>query len=68
MVETLTVGMKSWIEEDYRDICESPEAYGITELTKESAKVIDIIEEDINAKFELEIPRALIEEYLREND
>ena len=64
MVETLTVGMKSWIEEDYRDICESPEAYGITELTKESAKVIDIIEEDVCAKFEIKIPRSLIVEHL----
>ena len=64
MVETLTVGMKSWIEEDYRDICESPEAYGITDLTQESAKVIDIIEEDVCAKFEIKIPRILIVEHL----
>ena len=29
---------------------------------------VDIIEEDVNAKFEMTIPRLLIEDYLREND
>lgn len=68
MIDKLTVGMKSWIAQDYQDICESPAEYGITDAVKEFDKVVDIIEEDVNAKFELEIPRGLIEDYLREND
>jgi hypothetical protein len=29
---------------------------------------VDIIEEDVYAKFEMTIPRGLIEKYLKEND
>ncbi|MBP5337562.1 MAG: hypothetical protein J6Y63_08680 [Bacteroidales bacterium] len=68
MIDKLTVGMKSWIAQDYQDICESPDEYGIADVVKEFDNVVDIIEEDVNAKFELEIPRGLIEDYLREND
>lgn len=68
MIDKLTVGMKSWIKQDYQDICENPAEYGITDMAKEFCKIVDIIEEDINAKFEMEIPRMLIEDYLREND
>ena len=68
MIDKLTAGMKSWIMQDYQDICESPAEYGIADVENELGKIVDIIEEDVNAKFEAEIPRVLIEEYLREND
>ena len=68
MIDKLTVGMKSWIKQDYQDICESPDEYGIADVAKEFGKIVDIIEEDVNAKFELAIPRALIADYLKEND
>ena len=68
MTDKLTAGMKSWIKQDYQDICESPAEYGIADWTNEFGKIVDIIEEDVNAKFELSIPRLLIEDYLREND
>ena len=60
--------MKSWIRQDYLDICESPAEYSIADAGNEFGKIVDIIAEDVNAKFEAEIPRVLIEEYLREND
>ena len=68
MIDKLTVGMKSWIKQDYQDICENPAEYGIADVENEFGKIVDIIEEDVNAKYEAEIPRVLIEEYLREND
>ena len=68
MIDKLTVGMNSWIKQDYQDISENPAEYGITDEVNEFGKIVDIIEEDINAKFEVEIPRGLIEDYLREND
>ena len=61
MIDKLTAGMKSWIKQDYQDICESPVEYGLTDVKAEFDKVVDIIEEDVNAKFELQIPRILIE-------
>lgn len=67
MIDKLTAGMKSW-KQDYQDICESPAEYGISYAEKEFGKIVDIIEEDVNAKFEMTIPRLLIEDYLREND
>lgn len=66
MIDKLTAGMKSWIKQDYQDICESPAEHGISYAEKEFGKIVDIIEEDVNAKFETEIPRVLIEEYLRQ--
>lgn len=54
--------MKSWIMQDYRDISENPAEYGIADVQADYAKVLDIIEEDVNAKFETRIPRTLIEE------
>lgn len=66
MIDKLTAGMKSWIKQDYQDICESPAEYGIADLANEFGRIVDIIEEDANAKFETEIPRVLIEEYLRQ--
>ena len=68
MIDKLTAGMKSWIKLDYQDICESPAEYGISYAEKEFGKIVDIIEEDVNAKFEMTIPGLLIEDYLREND
>ena len=68
MIDKLTAGMKSWIKQDYQDICESPAEYGISDAEKEFGKIVDIIEEDVNAKFEMTIPRGLIENYLKEND
>ena len=68
MMDKLTAGMKSWIKQDYQDICESPAEYGISYAEKEFGKIVVIIEEDVNAKFEMTIPRLLIEDYLREND
>ena len=68
MTDKLTAGMKSWIKQDYQDICESPAEYGISYAEKEFGKIVVIIEEDVNAKFEMTIPRLLIEDYLREND
>lgn len=68
MTDKLTASMKSWIKQDYQDICESPAEYGISYAEKEFDKIVDIIEEDVNAKFEMTIPRLLIEDYLREND
>lgn len=62
MIEKLSAGMKSWIEQDYWDICESPAEYGIADVQLEHAKVINIIVEDVNAKFETRIPRKLIDE------
>ena len=35
MIDKLTAGMKSWIEQDYQDICESPAEYGISDAEKE---------------------------------
>ena len=32
MIDKLTAGMKSWIKQDYQDICESPAEYGIADL------------------------------------
>ena len=68
MIDKLTAGMKSWIKQDYQNICESPAEYGISYAEKEFGKIVVIIEEDVNAKFEMTIPRLLIEDYLREND
>ena len=51
-----------------QDICESPAEYGIADLANEFGKIVDIIEEDVNAKFEMTIPRGLIDNYLKEND
>lgn len=68
MIDKLTVGMKSWIKQDYQDIWESPDEYGIADRVEEFDKMVDIIEEDVNAKFEIEIPRGLIGDYLRKND
>lgn len=62
MTEKLSAGMKSWIMQDYRDISENPAEYGIADVQADYAKVLDIIEEDVNAKFETRIPRTLIEE------
>lgn len=62
MTDKLTAGMKSWIKQDYRDISENPVEYGIADVQSELAKVITIIEEDVNAKFEMRIPRTLINE------
>jgi len=62
MIKKLSAGMKSWIEQDYRDISENPVEYGIADVQSELAKVITIIEEDVNAKFETRIPRKLIDE------
>lgn len=62
MIEKLSAGMKSWVEQDYRDISENPVEYGIADIQSELAKVITIIEEDVNAKFETRIPRKLIDE------
>ena len=64
MIDKLTAGMKSWIMQDYQDISESPAEYGISDVAKEFGKIVDIIEEDVNAKFEIKIPRHLIIEYL----
>ena len=68
MTDKLTASMKSWIKQDYQDICENAAEYGISYAEKEFGKIVDIIEEDVNAKFEMTIPRLLIEDYLREND
>ena len=68
MIDKLTAGMKSSIKQDYQDISESPAEYGISYAEKEFGKIVDIIEENVNAKFEMTIPRLLIEDYLREND
>ena len=57
--------MKSWVEQDYRDISENPVEYGIADVQSELAKVIIIIEEDVNAKFEMRIPRILIDECVK---
>ena len=62
MIDKLTAGMKSWIKQDYQDISENPAEYGIADLTKEFGKIMDIIEEDVNDKFEMRIPRKLIDE------
>lgn len=64
MIDKLSAGMKSWIMQDYRDICENPAEYGIADVQADYSKVIDIIEEDVNAKFEMLIPRTLINEYV----
>ena len=68
MTDKFTAGMKFWFNQDYLDICESPAEYGISYAEKEFGKIVDIIEEDVNAKFEMTIPRLLIKDYLREND
>ncbi len=65
MMDKLTAGMKSWIKQDYLDICESPLEYGLTDVKAEFYKVVDIIEEDVNAKLELQVPRILVEECLK---
>ena len=62
MIDKLSAGMKSWIMQDYRDISENPAEYGIADVQADYSKVIDIIEEDVNAKFEMRIPRTLINE------
>ena len=65
MIDKLTAGMKSWIKQDYQDICESPVEYGLTDVKAEFDKVVELIEEDVNVKFELPIPRSLIAEFLQ---
>jgi hypothetical protein len=65
MVNKLTTAMKSWIKQDYQDICESPVEYGLSDAKAEFDKVVDLIEEDVNAKFEVQIPRILIVEFLK---
>lgn len=65
MIDKLTAGMKSWIKQDYQDICESPIEYGLCDAKAEFDKVVDLIEEDVNAKFEDQIPRILIEEFIK---
>lgn len=62
MIEKLSAEMKSWVEQDYWDISENPVEYGIADVQSELAKVITIIEEDVNDKFEMRIPRKLIDE------
>ena len=44
MIDKLTAGMKSWIKQDYQDICESPTEYGISYAEKEFGKIVDIID------------------------
>ena len=68
MIDKLTAGMKSWIKQDYHDICESPEEYGISDVKSEFDRILDIIEEDVNANFELTVPRDLIADYLKEHE
>ena len=68
MIDKLTAGMKSWIKQDYQDISENPVEYGITDVVNEFGKIVDVIEEDVNASFETEIPRGLIEDCLTKND
>ena len=43
MIDKLTAGMKSWIKQDYQDICESPAEYGIPYAEKEFGKIVDFI-------------------------
>ena len=43
MIDKLTAGMKSWIKQDYQDICESPAEYGIADLANELGKIVDFI-------------------------
>ena len=47
MIDKLTAGMKSWIKQDYQDICESPAKYDIADLANGFGKIVDIIEEDV---------------------
>lgn len=47
MIDKLTAGMKSWIKQDYQDICKSPAEYSISDAEKEFGKIVDIIEEDV---------------------
>lgn len=68
MMDKLTTGMQSRITQDYQDICESPEEYGITDVNSEFDRILDIIEEDVNAKFELMVPRDLIANNLKGNE
>ena len=65
MIYALTTGMKSWIKQCFQDICESPTEYGITDLKVAFDKIVDLIEEDVNTKFEVQIPRSLIVEFLQ---
>ena len=44
MIDKLTAGMKSWIKQDYQNICESPAEYGIFYAEKEFGKIVDIID------------------------
>lgn len=44
MTDKLTASMKSWIKQDYQDICESPAEYGISYAEKEFGKIVDIID------------------------
>ena len=44
MIDKLSAGMKSWIKQDYQDICESPAEYGIADLANEFGKIVDIID------------------------
>ena len=43
MMDKHTAGMKSWIKQDYQDICESPAEYGISYAEKEFGKIVDFI-------------------------
>ena len=40
MIDKLTAGMKSWIKQDYQNICESPAEYGISYAEKEFGKFV----------------------------
>lgn len=44
MIDKLTAGMKSWIKQDYQDICESPAEYGIADLANEFGKIVDSVD------------------------
>ena len=43
MIDKRTAGRKSWIKQDYQDICESTAEYGISYAVKEFGKIVDII-------------------------
>lgn len=44
MIDKLTAGMKSWIKQDYQNICESPAEYGIADLANEFGKIVDSVD------------------------
>ena len=65
MIDKLTAGMKSWIKQDYQNICESPAEYGIADLANEFGKIVDSIDFSNLLQMMTEVLTSSIAAYVR---